>query len=492
MEQYKKDRSLLPSLLEHSKIPPQAVDLEESIIGVVINNPNSLIDIVDILVPEMFYKQAHQTIFKAIINLFKRCDGIDLLTVNNELKTLGELDNIGGTYYISQLVTKHTYSSHIENHARIVIQKYIQREIIKECAELSRDSYQDSTDTLELLSKANKAFDDINKKLFRKDFVTAAVAYEETIEQMRLAGENPDNLTGVPSGFHRLDSVTNGFQKSDLIILAARPSMGKTAFTLQIAGNVAINYKKPTAFFSLEMTTIQLMQRLISSETEIMAEKIKTGKLDSLDWDVINSKSVAISQAPLYIDDTPALTILELRAKTTRLKQKYSIELVVIDYLQLMLGAKENRGNREQEISNISRSLKALAKDLDIPIIVLSQLSRAVETRGGNKQPILSDLRESGAIEQDADLVMFLYRPEYYKITQDEEGNTLAPGTTEILIAKHRNGRISDVKVFFNNIYTKFYNNEFIATNDYTESNVYNNKLVKQNNGFDKNFTDAI
>ena len=436
--QKKYSKNKLPDLLQHSKLPPQAVDIEEAVLGAMMLEKDALTAVIDILKPDTFYKETHQKIYTAICELFRRSEPIDILTVTNELKNTGELDIIGGAYFITQLTNRVASSANIEYHARIIIQKFIQRELIRISTEISRDAYQDSTDVLELLDSAEQRLFAIGEDNMRRKWEDMKTLIKDAIKVIEDASKQAGHLTGVGSGFTKLDHMTGGWQRSDLIIVASRPSMGKTAFTLTMARNMAIELKKPVAFFSLEMSSLQLVTRLIASETEIDSNKIKNGNLDTDEWKHLHSKINMLTEAPLYIDDTPALSIFELRAKCRRLKQQHKIEAVIVDYLQLMSSGTEGRGNREQEISNISRALKSLAKELNIPIIVLSQLSRAVETRGGTKKPILSDLRESGAIEQDADVVVFLYRPEYYKITEDEEGNQ-THGMAEIIVAKHRN-----------------------------------------------------
>lgn len=440
---------------EHGRIPPQAVELEEAILGALMLEQNALTAVVDILKPELFYKESHQRIYSAIHRLFAKSEPVDILTVTNELKTSGELELIGGAYFITQLTNRVASTANIEYHSRIISQKYIQRELIKISAELIREAFEDTTDVFELLDKAEQNLFSVSENNFRRDYDSMQTLVHEAIRDIETARDHEGNLRGIPSGFTDLDRITAGWQKSDLVILAARPGMGKTAFVLSMARNVAVDFNIPLAIFSLEMSSIQLVTRLISGETQLPADKLKKGNLENYEWEQLNAKIGKLVDAPLYIDDTPALSIFELRAKCRRLKAQHNIQMIIIDYIQLMSGGIENKGNREQEISSISRSLKALAKELSVPIITLSQLNRSVETRGGSKRPILSDLRESGAIEQDADMVMFIYRPEYYKIDQDEEGNS-TKGMAELIIAKHRNGALADVKMQFVDRYAKF------------------------------------
>ncbi len=449
-----KKTTVAQAFSEHGKVPPQATDLEEAVLGAMMLESNALTSIIDILKPDMFYKEHHQKIYTAILSLFNRSEPVDILTVTNELKKTGELDIVGGPYFITQLTNRIASAANIEFHSRIIIQKFIQRELIRISTEIQHDAFDDSIDVFDMLDNAEKNLFSVSESNIRRSSEDMHSLVREAVKQIEAATNQEGHISGVPSGFTELDRITAGWQKSDLIIVAARPSMGKTAFVLSLAKNVAIDFKKPVAFFSLEMSAVQLVTRLISSETELDASKLKRGQLEKYEWTQLNEKIKGLIGAKLYIDDTPALSIFELRAKCRRLKAQHNIELVIIDYLQLMAGSSDKSGNREQEISNISRSLKSLAKELSIPIIALSQLSRAVETRGGNKRPILSDLRESGAIEQDADLVLFLYRPEYYKI--DDIDGRPTKGLAEVIIAKHRNGALSDVYLRFIDKFAKF------------------------------------
>jgi replicative DNA helicase len=442
-------------IMEHGKLPPQAIELEEAVLGAIMLEKDALASVIDILKPETFYTEVHQHIFKAIQQLFQKTEPVDILTVTNQLRSNGLLDVVGGPYYITKLTNRISSSANIEYHARILMQKYIQRELIRTSSEIIRDSFEDITDVFDLLDKAEQNLFALSETNLRRSVLDMPSLIKEAVENIERAKSMEGHLSGVPSGFTALDRITNGWQPSDLIVIAARPGMGKTAFVLTMARNIAVDFKKPVAIFSLEMSAIQLVTRLISAETMLPAEKLKKGNLENHEWHQLNVRVKNLEDAKFLIDDTPALTIFELRAKCRRLKAQHNIELAIVDYLQLMSGGGENRGNREQEISNISRSLKGLAKELNMPIIAISQLSRAVETRGGSKKPILSDLRESGAIEQDADMVIFIYRPEYYKITEDGEGNSTA-GLAEISIAKHRNGKNADVPLRFIENYALF------------------------------------
>lgn len=443
-------------LYEIGKLPPQAVDLEEAVLGALMLDKDALTSVIEILKPKSFYKEAHERIFAAIQRLFSRSEPIDILTVTQELRKSGELEIVGGAYYISQLTNRVASAANAEYHARIIAQKYIQRELIKSSTEIIRDAYEETTDVFDLLDKAEKGLFDIVEGNVRKQYDDIHTLMGKAIKEIEAARQLKTGITGVPSGFTVLDRITSGWQKSDLIILAARPAMGKTAFVLSLARNAAVLAEKAVAVFSLEMSNLQLVNRLISSETELPAEKLKKGQLEDYEFQQLNTKITRLAEAKIFIDDTPALNIFELRAKARKLVHQHKVELIVIDYLQLMhAGSDNNKGNREQEVSTISRSLKSISKELNIPIIALSQLNRSVEVRTGSKKPQLSDLRESGAIEQDADMVIFLHRPEYYGMFEDEKGNP-THGICEVIIAKHRNGPVTSVNVRFIDTLAKF------------------------------------
>ncbi len=439
------------------KVPPQATDLEEAVLGALMLEKDALTNVIDILKVESFYKNAHQVIFQAILDLFTDSQPIDLLTVTSQLRKSGALETAGGAFYVTELTSKVASAANIEYHARIITEQAIKRDMIRISSEIQRDAYEETTDVFELLDKMEQSLFEISEKNIRKNYSDMKSIMREAIIELEARKHQKDGLTGVPSGFTALDRVTSGWQKSDLVIIAARPAMGKTAFVLSVLRNAAVDHSRPVAIFSLEMSSVQLVNRLISSEAELDSEKIKKGSLAEHEWAQLVHKTAKLSKAPLFVDDTPALSILELRAKCRKLKAQHDIQMIVIDYLQLMSGDSKSGGggNREQEIASISRALKKIAKELSVPVIALSQLSRAVETRGGDKRPQLSDLRESGAIEQDADMVMFLYRPEYYGITEDEDHNS-TQGVGEVIIAKHRNGSLDTVKLRFIGRYTKF------------------------------------
>jgi len=449
--------------LEKGKLPPQTLELEEAVLGAMMIDKKGVDEVIDILQPEAFYKDAHKSIFEAIFQLFTDSQPIDLLTVSAQLRKNGKLEIAGGDYYLIQLTQKISSSAHIEFHSRIILQKFIQRSLIRISSEIIEDSYDESTDVFDLLDKAESKLYEVTQGNIKRSSETAqslVIQAKKRIEE--IAGK--EGLSGIATGFDSLDKVTSGWQPSDLIIIAARPGMGKTAFVLSMARNVAIDFGHPVALFSLEMSSVQLITRLISSETGLSSEKLRTGKLEKHEWEQLSIKVKNLEKAPLFIDDTPSLSIFDLRAKSRRLASQHGIKLIIVDYLQLMTAGGNNgkgSGNREQEISTISRNLKALAKELGVPVIALSQLSRAVESRPGHKRPLLSDLRESGAIEQDADIVSFIYRPEYYKLDEwDDEGNSPTQGQAEFIIAKHRNGSLESVKLKFVGNLGKFENLE--------------------------------
>jgi len=463
---------------------PYDVELEQAVLGALMLEKEALNDVIEILKPESFDLEAHQRIYKAILALFAKSEPIDLLTVTSQLRSTGELDMAKGPVYITQLTQRVNSAANIEYHARLLLQYSIKRELISIANEVQRNAYEETSDVFELLDKMEQSLFEVSEMNIRKNFSGMSSIMSDAIAELEGMRDQVDGLTGVPSGFSSLDRITSGWQKSDLIILAGRPGMGKTAFILSTLRNAAVDFGKPVAIFSLEMSSVQLVKRLISSEAELDSSKLKTGKLSEHEWKKLVDKTAKLSEASIFIDDTPALSILELRAKCRRLKAQHDIQMVVIDYLQLMAGDSNKNGNREQEIAMISRSLKQLAKELNIPVIALSQLSRAVETRGGDKRPQLSDLRESGSIEQDADMVIFLYRPEYYGITEDEEGIPVT-GTGEIMIEKNRHGATERVRLKFIGKYTKFtdweedrYGNDMFAESSFMDEAANKSNII--------------
>jgi len=462
-------------VFEHGKIPPQALDLEAAVLGAMMLENDRLAEVIEVLKPEVFYKESHQIIFSAIQRLFGQNEPVDILTVTEELRKCGELDIAGGPYFITMLTNRVASAANIEFHSRIILQKFIQRELIRVSSDIIKDAYEDTTDVFDLLDKAETGLFSISESSIGKSYMDMQSIIKEAIKEIAAGRNQEGKLRGVGSGFTELDRITSGWQKSDLVIIASRPGMGKSAFALTMARNAAIDFKKPVAVFSLEMSSVQLVTRLMSSETEIPQEKLRKGSMEDHEWAQLNTKITPLIDAPLYIDDTAALSVFDLRAKCRRLKAHHDIQMVIVDYLQLMQGSQDTRGNREQEISSISRALKTLAKELDLPVIALSQLSRASEKRSLAAKPILSDLRESGSIEQDADMVLFIYRPEYYKIDVDESGDSTS-GVAEIIIAKNRNGPLKDVRIRFVSKYAKFVDAEM----DYTPINT-----IPSNTSFD-------
>lgn len=437
------------------KVQPQALQLEEAVLGAMMLEQSAVNSVIDVLDLEAFYKEANGRVFDAIKRLFGRSEPVDLLTVTEELRSQGHLDLVGGPAFVARLTDRVASSANVEAHARIIAQKFIQRELIRISSETITRAYEDTTDVFDLLDDAEGALFQVAEGNIRKGYDEMGSLVRKVIEGIDHARENKDGVSGVPTGFSDLDRITGGWQNSDMIVIAARPGMGKTAFALAMARNMAVDHDVPVALFSLEMSSVQLVQRLIAAETELSADKFRRGDLKDHEYQQLNSRITKLSNARIFIDDTPALSVFELRAKCRRLKQQHGINMVIIDYLQLMTaGGNSSRGNREQEISTISRSIKSIAKELNIPVIALSQLSRSVETRGGDKRPILSDLRESGAIEQDADIVCFIYRAEYYGIT--EHGGMDTEGMGELIVAKHRNGALDSVNLKFIKHLAKF------------------------------------
>jgi len=459
---------------------PQAVNMEEAVLGAVMIDKDAMSVIIGIINPDSFYLPANRTIFQTMYDLFERSIPIDLLTVKEDLKKRGELTGVGGASYLAELTNKIGSAANLEYHARFIAEKHIQRELIRIGTSTVKDAFEDSKDVFDMLDEAERNLFDITQQNMNRGFEhvrSLALKARILIEEL---SKKDEGITGVPTGYTDLDAITSGWQKSDLIIVAARPSMGKTALTLCFARNAAVDFNIPVAIFSLEMSSVQLTQRLISMEARIPGHDLRNGKIKDEEWKPLHDAIDRVGEAPIYIDDTPAINIFELRAKCRRLKMQQDIQLIIIDYLQLMSGGPDSKakGNREQEISGISRALKGLAKELNVPVIALSQLSRAVETRGGNKRPMLSDLRESGAIEQDADIVTFIYRPDYYELNSDQEVGD--ENTAEIIISKHRNGALGNVNLHWQKEYAVFENQEKFDFNkqlkgdyNFTDDNIF-------------------
>ncbi|NDV47908.1 replicative DNA helicase [Paludibacter sp. 221] len=451
---------------EFGKLPPQAPELEEAILGAIMIEKDAYSLVAEILRADCFYKIAHQKIYEAITSLAIHQEPIDMHTVTEQLRKSGTLDDVGGPYYITLLTAKVSSAAHLEYHSRIVVQKYLARELIRISSEIQTKAFDDKADVNDLMEEAEGMLFEVTQQNLKKDATQINPVIEEARNRMILAA-NKEGASGVASGFHALDKITSGWQRSDLIIIAARPAMGKTAFVLSMAKNMAVDYNTPVAVFSLEMSNVQLVNRMIMNVCQLEGDKIKKGDLSLDEWEIFDKRIKTLMDAPIFVDDTPSLSVFELRSKARRLVKEHKVECIIIDYLQLMNASGMNFGSREQEVSMISRSLKGLAKELDIPIIALSQLNRGVEGRTGleGKRPQLSDLRESGAIEQDADMVCFIHRPEYYHLTEDNQGNSLI-GIAEIIIAKHRNGATDTVRLRFKNIYTRFANLDDIDDED--------------------------
>ena len=443
------------------RLQPQARELEEAVLGALMLEKDAYSIVSEILKPESFYEKAHEKIYAAIVDLEISQRPVDMLTVTEQLKKRGELEEVGGPFYISQLTSKVASSAHIEYHARIIAQKYLARELISFTAMIQGKAFDESIDVEDLMQEAEGKLFEISQRNVKKDVTQINPVIKEAMVMLEKAANQKEGLSGLRTGFEGLDKMTSGWQNSDLIIIAARPAMGKTAFVLSMAKNMAVNHNTPVALFSLEMSNVQLVNRLISNVCEIESGKIKSGQLAGHEWQQLDYKLKNLLDAPLYVDDTPSLSVFELRTKARRLVREHGVKIIIIDYLQLMNASGMAFGSRQEEVSTISRSLKGLAKELNIPIVALSQLNRGVESREGidGKRPQLSDLRESGAIEQDADMVCFIHRPEYYKIYQDDRGNDLR-GMAEIVIAKHRNGAVGEVLLRFKGEFTRFSNPE--------------------------------
>lgn len=448
---------------EMGKLPPQALELEQSVIGALMIEKDAFATVADLLRPESFYSDQHRHIFEAIRSLSTKDAPIDVLSVTEELRTMGNLELAGGVVYLSELTQRVASAAHLRYHAQIVAQKATARDLIGLACQIEEKGYDETQDVDELMQEAEAGVFEISQRSQKRDVTHIFPVITEAFDRMHKASQNEGNISGIPSGFTELDKITSGWQKSDLVIIAARPAMGKTAFVLSMAKNIAVDFNIPVAIFSLEMSNVQLVNRLIMNVCEIEGSKIRNGRLTKAEWDKLENNISILQNAPIYVDDTPGLSVFELRSKARKLVKDKKIQLIIIDYLQLMNANGTNFGSREQEVSIISRTLKGLAKELDIPVIALSQLSRAVEKRDSSnsnvdgKKPLLSDLRESGAIEQDADMVCFIHRPEYYKLYDDGNGKDLR-GLGQIIVAKHRNGATDEIWLRFIGKYTRFQN----------------------------------
>lgn len=448
------------------KVIPQVPEVEEAVLGAIMLDKEALNTVSEILRPDCFYREENQKVYSAVLDLFSEGQPVDVLTVADKLKEKNDFQWVGGARFLARLASKISSAAHVEIHARIVLEHFIKREIITVSNTAVKEAYEDKTDVFELLDRTETSIFQIAEKNIGRNVVDMKTLVKKSIEAIKEKKNSGDGVTGIPTGLIELDRTTGGWQNSDLVIIAARPGMGKTAFVLTAARNAAVQFRKPVAVFSLEMPAEQLVNRLISAETGLPGERLRKGNLEEYEWAQLHNRITDLANAPLFIDDTPAITPVQLRAKCRRLKQQHDIGLIIIDYLQLMNVEGLKGGTRTEEVSLISRSLKALAKELNVPVIALSQLSRSVETRGGIKRPILSDLRESGAIEQDADLVSFLYRPEYYGLKEYDEDGRSTEGLVEFILAKHRNGDVGTVLLRFLAKNTKFvdYEQNFVNT----------------------------
>ena len=453
--------SSAPKTDEYGHLQPQVIDFEKAVLGALMIEKDAYSQVSEILHPESFYEPRHQRIFAAIRQLNIEQKPLDILTVTEELNRQGVLEDVGGPFYITQLSSIVNSSAHLEYHARVIAQKYTARELITYTSNIQTKAFDSTQDIDELMQEAEGKLFELSQRNLKKDYTQIDPVINEAYSLLQKAAARSDGLSGISSGFTGLDKLTSGWQNSDLVILAARPAMGKTAFALSLARNIAVDQNIPVAFFSLEMANVQLVNRMIQNVCEITGDKIRSGKLEPYEWGQLDFKIKELIGKPLFVDDTPSLSVFELRTKARRLVREHGVKLIMIDYLQLMNASGMSFGSRQEEVSTISRSLKGLAKELNIPILALSQLNRGVENREGNegKRPQLSDLRESGAIEQDADMVIFIHRPEYYHIYADDKGRDLR-GMAEIIIAKHRNGAVGDVLLTFKGQYTRFQNPE--------------------------------
>ena len=433
------------------RVPPHSREAEEAIMGALMLDRNAIFKAIELLQPEHFYAEKNAEIFQAMVNLFQRGEAVDIITLTEELKRGGKLERAGGASYLGGLQESVATGAHIEHYANIVIEKYTLRSMIEISGEIVDSCFEGRDEAGEILDQAESSILAVSQGRLRQGFAPVNDILKATFANIQKIYDSKTHLTGVPSGYEKLDRLTGGLQPSDLLIVAGRPSMGKTAFALNVAQNAAIEAKKNVAVFSLEMSKEQLVQRLLTAEARIDAHKLRTGNLKDADWPLLTEAAGQLAEAPIYIDDTPAISVLEMRAKCRRLQAQKGLDLIVVDYLQLARSS-SRADNRQQEISEISRGLKALAKELNVPVMALSQLSRALEART-DKRPMLSDLRESGAIEQDADVVMFIYRPEVY----DKENEELE-GMAEVIIGKQRNGPIGMVPLAFVKEYTRFEN----------------------------------
>ena len=483
----KSNQKNMPIDLSLGHLQPQAPEVEKAVLGALMIDKEAYLLICESLQPESFYEPRHQKIFDAIRQLNIEEKPVDVLTVTEQLAKMGDLENVGGPGYIAELSSRTATSANIEYHANIIAEKYLSRQLINYANSIGTKAFDETNDVNEVIQEAESILFSIAQTNMKKDYVHIAPLIKESEKIMMAASSNNGEVTGISTGYYKLDDLTSGWQKSDLIIIAGRPAMGKTAFALSMAKNIAADQKKPVAFFSLEMSGVQLTNRLISNMCEISGKKILNGQLDRDEWDRFDKRINNLMDGPIFIDETPGLSVFELRTKARRLVRERKIELIMIDYLQLMNANGMRINNRQEEVATISRSLKGLAKELNIPIIALSQVNRVNEGREGveGKRPLLSDLRESGAIEQDADMVLFVHRPEYYHLEFGPSGEDYR-GMAEIIIAKHRKGATDIVLLKFRGEYTRFENPEdnMIGNHSPIGGEIVGSKI----NGEDHNF----
>ena len=442
-------------------LQPQALEIEKAVLGALMIDKDAYAIVCEILRPESFYEPRNQMVYTAIRDLSMDEKPVDMLTVADQLAKSGKLEQVGGPGYIAELSSGVATSANIEYHANIIAQKSLARQLISFASSIQTKAFDETIDVEDLMQEAEGSLFELSQHNMKKDYTAIDPVIAQAVKGIQDAAKNTDGLTGVSTGYFKLDDITSGWQASDLVIIAGRPAMGKTSFALSMAKNIAADLRTPMAFFSLEMSNVQLVNRLISNACEIQGSKILNGQLQRDEWERLDKNINSLLGAPLYVDDTPGLSVFELRTKARRLVREHGIKLIMIDYLQLMNANGMRFSSRQEEVSTISRSLKGLAKELNIPILALSQLNRGVESREGleGKRPQLSDLREAGAIEQDADMVLFVHRPEYYHIYQDDNGRDLH-GMAQIIIAKHRKGATGDVLLTFRGEFTRFENPE--------------------------------
>jgi len=445
----------------YAHVQPQATEMERAVLGALMIDKDAYAVVCELLSPESFYEPRNQKVYSAIQELSMHESPVDVWTVTEQLARQGDLEDVGGPGYVTEISSRVASSANVEYHARIIAQKSLARQLISFASTIQTKAFDETIDVDDLMQEAEGSLFELGQRNMKKDYTQIDPVIKNAVEGIQKAAANKDGLTGVPTGYHKLDDITSGWQASDLVIIAGRPAMGKTSFALSMAKNIAADYQVPMAFFSLEMSNVQLVNRLISNACEIQGSKILNGQLRPDEWNRLDSNLNTLLGAPLYVDDTPGLSVFELRTKARRLVREHGVKIIMIDYLQLMNANGMRFSSRQEEVSTISRSLKGLAKELDIPILALSQLNRGVESREGleGKRPQLSDLRESGAIEQDADMVLFVHRPEYYHIYQDDSGRDLH-GMAQIIIAKHRKGATGDVLLTFRGEFTRFENPE--------------------------------